>query len=95
MLHDYRDTRQTVAGSVAAFLIARGDSALLRLDSCVGCAYNKPTPPWSPLFERTVGRPVGPAVEAPAGVFTREYEEATVRLNCSAYDEASIRFHRR
>ena len=85
MLHDFRDKEQTVETSVAAFLIARGASALLRLSSCVGCAYDKPTPPWSPLFERSVGRPLGAATETRTGVFERQYQKANVTLDCGTF----------
>jgi hypothetical protein len=95
MLHGYggrefpKDHAQSINASVAAFLIARsrGGNSLLRLSSCVGCPYNWPTPPWSPVFDIVVGAPLtdGTEDQLQAGVFRREFAYATVELNCTSF----------
>ena len=84
LLHSYKDKNATLHASVAAFMLAKGESALLRLSACVGCAYAG-VPPWSDLFDMDLGEPTGVATEHPAGVFTRRYSNGSVRLDCAAF----------
>ena len=76
----------TMAGNntVAAFLIARGASAMLELP--VKGAYGlADTYGWSPLFDADFGEPDGPGREIISGVFTREWSKATVTLDCNTF----------
>lgn len=80
------------ATTLAAFLIARGDSAVITLQP-----YDRPMSKTPFSFEAVdlnadPGTPLGPGkVDASGKVFTRAYTKANVRLDCSTF-KANISF---
>jgi hypothetical protein len=70
--------------TIAAFLIARGRSAMLELP--VGGAYeNMDKYILSPLLDADFGEPTGAGHEGAGGVFTREWTKATITLDCNTW----------
>jgi len=76
---------QSLPTSVAAFLLSRGQHAVLMW--AVGGIYESATMySWDrTLLERDFGRATGEAVEMPPGVFTRVYERGTVAMDCNVF----------
>jgi hypothetical protein len=86
----------TVAGTVAAFLLMRGQHWLFSIGPNGGHIPKCPTCPADPgtLLPATAkvllsdyGHPTGPMVAVPgkSGVFQRMYEKATVSLDCNSW----------
>jgi len=106
--HAYNDS--TAAGTVAAFLLVRGQHWLFAIGQANACnpkAYpgaegfrpgspqcdnttNTMDPATAALLVTDYGRPLGlaHAVAGEPGVFAREYEKATVSLDCGTFSGA-------
>jgi hypothetical protein len=71
--------------TVAAFLLARGPSAMLELP--VAGAYESMSTydVDSPLLKLDFGAALGPAKQLTPGTYSREFERATVSLDCHAW----------
>ena len=69
------DANQTVA----AFLITRPPYAYL------GFGWESDDRQWNDLFWLQAGQPAGLCVEAPSGVFSREWSLGTATLDCNCY----------
>ena len=71
--------------TVAAFMIARGLSGMLELP--VGGAYEKMDmyDVDAPILQADWGAALGLGKEGPTGTFTREFEKATIALDCNSY----------
>eukprot|EP01047_Picozoa_sp_COSAG01_P029776 COSAG01_NODE_2054_length_8538_cov_4.853656_5_plen_82_part_00 len=74
-----------------AFLIARGESALLEYPP-TGNFPNASQFPWSPLLDADYGHPLGIATETSNGSFVREWSRATIRFDCNLNDSAHFTF---
>ena len=77
--------------TLAAFLIARGPSALLEFP--IGGTYSTAADYGFPdLMGSDFGQPVGDALEVHPGVFRRQWSKATIELDCSDLS-SSFKFH--
>lgn len=76
--------------TIAAFLIARGASAMLELPVSGAfesmALYNLS----NPLLKVDFGTPLGPGKNTSAGKYTREYTKATISLDCESWSSAFI-----
>eukprot|EP00041_Stephanoeca_diplocostata_P004427 m.45041 g.45041 ORF g.45041 m.45041 type:complete len:378 (-) comp15108_c0_seq6:120-1253(-) len=70
--------------TIAAFLIARGDSAMLELP-VVGAYEDMRSYQWSPMLGWDYGIPIGIPTEVGPGVFLRTWTNAKVVLDCNKY----------
>jgi hypothetical protein len=70
--------------TVAAFLISRGESAMLEFP-VAGAYEDMGMYASSPLLSLDFGTPQGPGEETSLGVFTRKWTAATVSLDCNSY----------
>ena len=73
-----------INNTVAAFLVARGISAMLELP-VLGAYEDMSHYVWSPLLDADYGTPLGPGREVSPGFFARNYTRAHVALNCTAW----------
>lgn len=71
--------------TVAAFMIARGPSAMLELP--VGGAYENMAmyDVDAPVLQLDFGAAVGLGTEEAPGIFTRQFQKGVVRLDCNTY----------
>lgn len=75
--------------TLAAFLIARGESALLEypIHGAYGTAADYGFPS---LMSADFGQPAGEAIEVHPGVFRREWSKATIELDCKVLSSSFI-----
>ena len=71
--------------TVAAFMIARGPSALLQLHVHGAYAWAEDFE-FPPVLHADFGRPLGVARTVREGVYSREYERATLTLDCGRWE---------
>jgi len=72
--------------TIAAFLVARGASAMLEFPVDDFLSYEGASRyGWSSLLELDFGEPLEVGIEVSSGVFQREWSEATVTLDCNSY----------
>lgn len=76
--------------TVAAFLISRGQSAMLEFPVVGAYEDMRSYDLDSPLLNADYGVPVGPASEVESGVFTRKWSKVTVTLNCNSYNSSIV-----
>jgi len=76
---------------IAAFLIARGPSAILNFPT-LGCYGSATEYGWNPHMDEDFGGPLELAVETSENVFTRQWSKATISLDCKTF-EASFTQH--
>lgn len=71
---------------LAAFLISRGPYAY------IGTGFNdEPIPPWDPLWDSfDVGEPTSLCAEVPTGVFSRQWSNGNVSLDCTSWTATFI-----
>lgn len=76
--------KQVEDQEIAAFLIARGPSAVMEFPvlGAYGAAVEYG---WNPLMDEDFGVPLDKATENPAHVFTRRWSNATISLNCAMW----------
>ena len=86
-----RSPTSTIAGNntIAAFLIARGRSAMLELP-VHGAYEDMAAYGWNPLLAADFGEPVEAARRVAPGVWERRWTRATVRIDCGAWSSAFI-----
>lgn len=73
--------------TVAAFMIARGPSALLQLHVHGAYAWAEDMH-FPPILRADYGRPLAPAATVREGVYSREYERATLTLDCGRWESS-------
>jgi len=76
--------------TIAAFMIARGATAMLELP--VGGAYEnmRMYDVDAPILQADWGPPLGVGKEEAPGVFTREFASATLSLDCNSWTSTFI-----
>ena len=84
-------TPEEYNNTIAAFLIARGESALLEYPP-TGNFPNATQFPWNTLLDADYGHPLGLARETSNGSFTREWSRATISFDCNRNDSATFVF---
>ena len=70
--------------TAAAFLVARGPSAMLGLD-VQGCYEDMKEYDLAPVLNADFGTPLGAGAEGPAGVFKRKFTTGEVTLDCNSW----------